>query len=241
MFTGGAVQVIDSLLIPPTNYIKTTTAFNLTSFQGACYASKENSTFASQNMTIFAPTNDAFQALGPAITKMSVEDLASVMDYHLVPSVVYSTSLTNGSAFATQQGGKITVRHSGNNVYINGAQLLTRDILLLNGVLHVIDNVLNPTTPDLEPNPQLNTQIPAFASAVPVANLPFTSAIPCSNNCPAPSAIAGSATGNAKATAKSTGSLNTSSSKGAGAPVARETGFAAAGLLAALGGAVMMI
>lgn len=241
MFTGGVVQVIDSLLIPPTDYIQTTTAFNLTSFQGATFASKENGTFTAPNVTMFAPSNEAFEALGPAITKMSVEELAKVMDYHLVPNLVFSTALGNGTTLATKQGGKLTIRHSGNNVYVNGAQLLTTDVLLSNGVLHVIDNVLNPDIPGAQPNPQLDTQLPEFASATPVTNLPFTSAIPCTTNCPVPSTTAGSTTSLTKATTKSTSAFSTSSSKGAGAPFARETGLGAAGLMMALGGAVLMI
>jgi transforming growth factor-beta-induced protein len=245
-FTGGVIQIIDDLLIPPTNIIDTTTAFNLNSFQGALYASKDNGTFNAANVTVFAPSNAAFEALGPAIINMTAEELATVMEYHLVPGgVFYSTSLTNGTQLTTKQGGKLTVRQSGNNFYINSAQLLTTDVLIANGVLHVIDNVLNPQGPGAIPNPALATQVPAFASASSVKDLPFTSAIPCSSNCPAPATTASkssSSTAKATGTASSTaGSFQTSSSKGAAAWPARETGFGAAGLMVALGGAVMMI
>lgn len=246
MFTGGVVQVIDSLLIPPTSITNTTQAFNLTSFEGSLYASKQLSTFESPNVTIFAPQNDAFTALGSAITSMTSDDLASVMDYHLVPNqLAFSTALTNGSKWLTQQGENITILHSGNNVYINSAQLLTSDILIANGVLHVIDNVLNPQGPNALPNPQIASQVPAFASASAVYSLPFTSAIPCTSSCPVTS-TSGSSTGSAgaKATtsAKTSSTFATSSSKAMGAAIARETGFnKAAGLMVALGGAVMML
>ena len=179
---------------------------------------------------------------------MTVQELATVMDYMLIPNdVVYSTGLTNGTKFVTQQGGNISVLHSGNNVYINSAQLLTSDILIANGVLHVIDNVLNWQGPGAQPNPALPTQVPAFASASSVADLPFTSALPCTVSCPVPSSSSsGSVTGGAgtKATSSAgskSSSFSTSSSKGVAPPMARETGFGAAGLMVALGGAVMMI
>jgi transforming growth factor-beta-induced protein len=249
MFTGGVVQVIDSLLIPPSNITETTAAFNLTSFEGALWSSNlMDKLSVTPDVTMFAPANEAFQALGPAISDMTIEELATVLDYHVLPQEVFSTSLVNGSVWMTQQGENITVRQSGNNVYINSAQLLTSDILVANGVLHVIDNVLNPAGPGATPNPTLATQIPVFASATEVGDLPFTSAIPCTSACPVTSSSqtgsvtsAGTKSTSTPAVKSSTSSISSSSSKALGAAVAKQTGFGAAGLMVALGGAVMMI
>ena len=249
MFTGGVVQVIDSLLIPPSNITETTAAFNLTSFEGALWSSNlMDKLSVTPDITIFAPANEAFQALGPAISDMTIEELTTVLDYHLLPQEVFSTSLTNGSVWMTQQGENITVRQSGNNVYINSAQLLTSDILVANGVLHIIDNVLNPAGPGATPNPTLATQIPVFASATEVGDLPFTSAIPCTSACPVTSSSqtgsvtsAGTKSTSSSAVKSSTSSISSSSSKALGAAVAKQTGFGAAGLMVALGGAVLMI
>jgi len=244
------VQVIDSLLIPPTQLMNTTAAFNLTSFEGAIYAAKKMDTLSvTPNVTIFAPQNAAFQALGPAISNMTSDELSSVIDYLTIPNLVFSTDLKNGSKFATKQGGNLTVLHVGNNVYVNAAQLLASDNLIANGVLHIIDNVLNPLGPDAKPDPNIGTQLPVFASASSVGNLPFTSAIPCTSDCPVSSTSGGSgsmtSSGGAQATGgasvKSTGTFSPSSSKGKAAAMARETGFGAAGLIFAVGGAVLMI
>ncbi|KAH8684814.1 FAS1 domain-containing protein [Tricladium varicosporioides] len=244
-FTGGVVQVLDTLLIPPANLSDTTTTFNLTSFQGALYtANKLKSYTQTGNLTLFVPRNAAFQALGPAISNMTVEQLGSVLDYHVVTDgEIFSPSLKNGTTWNTQQGTKITVRHSGNNVYINSAQLLTSDILIANGVIHVIDNVLNPEGSGSVPNPQIENQPPVFASASSVTNLPFTTALPCTSSCPVTSSGSGTATAGSKATnsAKSSATVNSSSSKALGAAMARETGFGAAGLMMALGGAALII
>lgn len=255
-FSGGVVQVIDSLLIPPTNVTETTTAFNLTAFEGALYASNQIGRFSdTPNVTIFAPANEAFQALGPAISNMTSDALATVLDYMLLPQTIYSTGLTNGTKFPTQQGESITVLQSGNNKYINSAQLLTTDILIANGVLHIIDNVLNPQGSSATPNLQLATQVAVFASASAVGTLPFTTAIPCTSSCPVTStssrstsgtggSITSSAAGN-KGTSTSASESSTthssSSSKALGAEMARETSFGAAGLMVALGGVVLMV
>jgi len=248
MFTGGVVQVIDSLLIPPTNITQTTAAFNFTGFEGSLFAADIMDAVAVQpNVTLFAPNNDAFQNLGPAISQMTSEQLATVMNYHILNEEVFSTALTNGSKFLTAQGEKISVLHSGNNVYINSAQLLASDILIANGVIHVIDNVLNPQGPGAQPNPDIASQAPVYASASKVANIPFTSSIPCTTDCPVSSiSQTGSETDTAGAKATTTGkssssTITTSKSTGIGAAVAQQTAFGAAGLMVALGGAVMMI
>ncbi|KAH8601470.1 beta-Ig-H3/Fasciclin [Bisporella sp. PMI_857] len=246
-FTGGVVQVIDSLLIPPADLQDTADSFNFTSFQGAVYAAGKMTSYTNTpNLTLLVPRNEAFTALGPAISNITSDELATILDYHVIPQLIYSTSLTNGTKFLTLQGEKITVLQSGNNKYINSAQLLTSDILIANGVIHVIDNVLNPQGPDAQPNPDIPSQAPVFASASQVNNLPFTSAIPCTANCPVtttdPTASSSAGSGATSANARATTTSHiTSSSQGHAAAIARETGYHAAGLMVALGGAVLMI
>ena len=101
------------------------------------------------------------------------------------------------------------------------------------------------------PNPELDNQVPAFASASSVDYLPFTSALPCTTDCPVPTTSSSSASSlitsppGGQATgvsaSASTTKHSTSSSKALGAAMVRETGFGAAGLMVALGGAVLMI
>lgn len=98
-------------------------------------------------------------------------------------------------------------------------------------MLHVIDNVLNPSSSGT-PVESLATQRPVFASASSVTNLPFTSNIPVTTS----SASVPAATGKTGPTT----SLKSSSSKALAAAMARETGFAA-GLMVAIGGAAMLI
>jgi uncharacterized surface protein with fasciclin (FAS1) repeats len=229
-FTGGVVQIIDALLVPPGNITITCQEYNFTSFEGALYAADvlaKDSTTA--NLTIFAPQNAAFQALGSAITSMSSSDLAKIMDFHTLNEVIYSTSFKNNTEFTTIEGGKLTVSRTGNNaIFINSAQLLAPDIMIGNGVLHVVDNVLNPSSSGT-PVESLATQMPVFASASSVTNLPFTSNILVSTT----SASGGTAL-------PTTTSVKSSSSKALAAAIARETGFAA-GLMVAIGGAAMLI
>lgn len=238
------VQVIDTLLIPPTNLTETANAFNLTAFEGAMYAAGLIDTvLTTPNVTIFVAANEGFQALGPALTGMTSQELAKVLKYTIVPQVVYSTGLTNNTKFPSLDGENITIMHNGNNLYVNSAQLITPDILIANGVIHVIDNVLNPQGPNAQPNPQLGTQAPVFASASKASNLPFTNSLPCTVSCPVTTSMASpsSSTGSAATDAAVTPTGVFSRSSKARAAMARETGFGAVGLVAALGGALLMV
>lgn len=184
------------------------------------------------NVTIFATANSGFEALGPAITNMTPEELAKVFQYTIVPGVFYSTELIGGSQLLALNGVNITVTHSGNNIYANSAQLVTLDILLANGVMHVMDNVLNPQETKDQPNPKVGTQTPVFASASAVTSAPFTNSLPCTS-CAAP-------TNFVTQTATSARGVSSSSSQGHAA-MPRETGLASVGLMAAIGGALLMV
>lgn len=232
-FTGGVVQIIDSLLVPPGNITVTSQEYNYTSFEGALYAADVlDSDLTTSNLTIFVPDNAAFQALGSAITGLSSTDLASIMNFHTLPNqVLYSPSFLNNTVLTTLEGGKLTISRGDNNaIFINSAQLLAPDIMIGNGVLHVIDNVLNPSSSGT-PVETLATQKPAFPSASSVTNLPFTSNIPVTTSSASVAVQTGKAT---------TTSVKSSSSKAVAAARARETGFAA-GMMVVIGGAAMLI
>ncbi|POS87697.1 hypothetical protein EPUL_000452, partial [Erysiphe pulchra] len=230
-FTGGKVQVINSILIPPSNITETAKSFGLDSFRGALYASgRVSNLIDNPNLTIFAPNNQAFEVIGPAITKMTIQELGSIIDYHILPELVFSTALINQTSFITKQGQGVKILHSGNTIYVNSAQLVSTDILLANGVLHVIDNVLNPQATGVQPNPEIASQAPVFFGASEVDEPPFTSAIPCTVSCPQTLSTSTSATPSAK------NFFRTSSSKALGAVIPRETAVTkAAGLMIALG------
>ena len=93
-------------------------------------------------MTLFAPTNAAFEAAG--ITDLSaVTDLEAVLTYHLLDGTVTSDQVEAGAA-ATVNGENIYFS-IGDNVVINGKTIVTAvDLSADNGVVHVIDQTLIP-------------------------------------------------------------------------------------------------
>lgn len=98
--------------------------------------------------TVFAPTDAAFAALpeGTVDTLLKPENkdqLVSILTYHVVPSAVMSSDLTEGMTAATVQGANVTFTLDG-GAKVNSANITTADIAASNGVIHVIDTVIMP-------------------------------------------------------------------------------------------------
>ena len=100
-------------------------------------------------LTVFAPTNAAFDALATALGTdlngiLALPNLADVLLYHVTEGNVVSGDLTNGSA-AMLNGDNVTVDIT-NGVQINDANVITANVEADNGVVHIIDAVLLPTS-----------------------------------------------------------------------------------------------
>lgn len=108
--------------------------------------------------TVFAPTDEAFDALlselgVSAEELLAREDLADILTYHVVPNellaedVLAAVEAAGGVAeVETVNGATISVTVDGENVMINdAATVTTTDLEAGNGVVHVIDAVLLPT------------------------------------------------------------------------------------------------
>ena len=97
--------------------------------------------------TVFAPTDDAFAALGETVDTLLLPEnsdkLTAVLTYHVVPGKVMSSDLQDDMAAATVQGQEVTIDLD-NGVMVNDATVVTPDIEADNGVIHVIDSVLVP-------------------------------------------------------------------------------------------------
>lgn len=108
---------------------------------------------ALSDITIFCPNNDAFQKIASGSANITDEQLAEILSYHVVQGVVgYSTALSNTS-LPTLQGEDVQITISDDGaVFVNQARVINADILIENGVVHVIDDVLSPANADAEPN-----------------------------------------------------------------------------------------
>ena len=121
--------------------------------------------------TVFAPTDEAFEALLSALG-ITAEDLlnhpqlADVLLYHVVSGSILSTDLQDGMTAETLGGQTITVDLT-DGVKINNSSVVAADIEASNGVIHVIDSVLIPETFQLTPAAQVLPSIVDIAVSSP--------------------------------------------------------------------------
>lgn len=100
--------------------------------------------------TVFAPVNEAFLKLDPAVLvdlakPENVEKLQNILKYHVVPGKIASADAKGAAVdLTTVQSGMLKVDGTGEQVKVGEAAVLEADIAASNGVIHVIDTVLNP-------------------------------------------------------------------------------------------------
>jgi uncharacterized surface protein with fasciclin (FAS1) repeats len=104
-------------------------------------------------MTLFAPTDAAFQKLGQkqldALTK-DPEKLKSLLLYHLVAGKLMSDDLQkmkSGAKLHTAGSAESTLTSKGKKLKLDTASVTQADIDANNGVIHEIDTVLQPPAP----------------------------------------------------------------------------------------------
>jgi uncharacterized surface protein with fasciclin (FAS1) repeats len=98
--------------------------------------------------TVFAPTNEAFEALGGTLETLlepaNQDELAEILTYHVVPGELTSSELSDGQMLETVQGESLEVEVGEAGVTVNGAAVAIPDVEASNGIVHVIDEVLLP-------------------------------------------------------------------------------------------------
>ena len=161
--TNGVVHIIDNVIVPPSmlpivGTIVAPAYFNKNFTTLIAAVSNANTDILSlllsdgpsgNGLTLFAPTNAAFEAAG--ITEVNGAD--AVLAYHVIDGTVLATDLpitTGTAAEIPTLGGNFYLTNAGGSVNINGkTQVVATDILGSNGVVHVINRTLLPPTQDI--------------------------------------------------------------------------------------------
>jgi len=139
--------------------------------------------------TVFAPINQAFDALGrniidyvfnPTHTKV----LDEVLTYHVVSGKVASSALKDGEVIPTLDGKQTLTAHvNGAEITINTARVVKANVEASNGIVHIVDAVLVPSDFSLPPKDILTTalatgELSTLVKAVTVANITAALAMP---------------------------------------------------------------
>ncbi len=104
--------------------------------------------------TVFAPTDEAFANL-PAGTLESLlkpenkGTLQAILKYHVVAGELPASKVVKSPFATTLNGQRVDIEVTDQGVMIDGARVSTTDIRCSNGIIHVIDSVILPSTDDI--------------------------------------------------------------------------------------------
>lgn len=149
--SNGVIHVVNKVILPAS---VVSHAINNPNFsilvQAVVKAGLVDALSAAGPFTVFAPTNDAFNALFTAlgvsgINDLSAEALTPILLYHVVSGNVTSSQVASGMVPTLKDGSSIDVLVSGSGVRLNNAaNVVAVDVQGTNGVIHAIDAVLLP-------------------------------------------------------------------------------------------------
>ncbi|MFI0510383.1 putative surface protein with fasciclin (FAS1) repeats [Streptomyces canus] len=102
-----------------------------------------------QNITVFAPTNDAFAKIPKATLDKVLNDkaaLTKILTYHVVGQKLTPKDLENGS-FDTLEKSKVMTSGSGESYTVNdSAKVVCGNVKTANANVYIIDSVLMPAS-----------------------------------------------------------------------------------------------
>jgi uncharacterized surface protein with fasciclin (FAS1) repeats len=96
---------------------------------------------ASRDLTVFIPVNEAFSLIGSQINAADNDTLRAVLSYHIINNnIIFSPALSNKTVPSLEGTDlTITLSNDGSSAFVNGAKIVLPNIILSNGVCHLID------------------------------------------------------------------------------------------------------
>ena len=152
--SNGLVHVIDKVLTPsdtPNDIPRTAQCTGVHNSLVAAVIQAELLTTLQGDgpFTVFAPTDQAFADAGIDLAALDTPEgkatLSDILLYHVVPGAVSSSNLSDCMS-ATAVNDLPLSFTVGDSVMVNDATVVTPDVATSNGLIHVIDKVLTPTS-----------------------------------------------------------------------------------------------
>lgn len=97
-------------------------------------------------LTVFAPTNEAFDEVEGLDEVMADEEmLTQVLTYHVIPERITPEQLGADGPFESMQGGDVEVEGEGESFTVNGdSQVACGNVQTANATVYIVDTVLMP-------------------------------------------------------------------------------------------------
>ncbi|MEM7236050.1 MAG: fasciclin domain-containing protein [Planctomycetota bacterium] len=130
--------------------------------------------------TVFAPTDEAFAKLPKGTVEKLLKPenralLTAILTYHVVPGKVAAKQVVKLKAAKTLNGQRVAIKLKGKGkntkVHVNGARVVKTDIMASNGIIHVIDSVIMPSSDDIVTTAVKAGSFKTLAAALKAASL----------------------------------------------------------------------
>ena len=108
-----------------------------------------NSLVVYENLTLFAPLDDAFAALSAKtyygyLKQENRDKLQSLVNFHFVEGIYTSENIDDLIVTKSFNSLNLEIKKIKGILYVNGAEVVESDIEFSNGVIHLINRVLIP-------------------------------------------------------------------------------------------------
>lgn len=148
--SNGVVHLVDGVILPEFDIVETAITTEGTGTLATAVAAGDlvGTLTGPGPFTVFAPVDAAFEALGTdrldvLLDPANIALLQKVLTYHVIASDIRAADLTDGAMVETVEGSEVTIDLSTPSTpMVNGAEIIATDIVVENGVIHLIDGVL---------------------------------------------------------------------------------------------------
>ena len=157
--SNGVIHTIDRVLIPSNKtVVQTAVDANFGTLVAAVKAAGLAEALSGPGpFTVFAPTDEAFaklgkDMLGQLLLPENKDQLAAILKLHVVLGRVYASQIKPGDSAKTLNGESVAFALKDGRLNVGGVSIIKTDIDATNGVVHVIDTVLQPSVLKLKSN-----------------------------------------------------------------------------------------
>jgi len=161
--SNGIVHAIDKVLLPPSASALSNTGVTIgalvTSLAGASSGAEfttllnllqqeglDTALVGAGPFTVFAPTDEAFSAVGTLTELQALPGLADILSQHVINGAEIdsiSAYAANGTSVATlRTGTDLNINIEMGNLMVGNAKVIITDVETSNGVIHVVDAVI---------------------------------------------------------------------------------------------------
>ena len=153
--SNGVIHVIDAVVLPKPNLVETAAnAKSFTTLLAAATAAGLADTLANGGpFTVFAPTDEAFAKLPKGTVESLLkpenkEKLVAILKNHVVAGTVMAAQAVELTEAKTIGETKLTLSYDKKSkvLSVGDAKVVTADVVAGNGVIHVVDSVILPTS-----------------------------------------------------------------------------------------------